>query len=684
MLFSSSTFVSMLPLSMIAFGSVSQDPVGAPPDPLLRGDVVWRSTIEPGWRAPSSAIHAANGDLLVADPAQHSVRMIRVGQDGVQETLELPRPADLTGFESVWSPDSLARGLDGTVLVADSRGRRIDRFAAASDAAGGWTWLELVDLGDESVAPRALAETAQGLFVVDGTTDRLAVRPRGAEGGVSLVWLDESLVPGGWGRPVDLAAAADGRLFVADADGHRILRLDAAGAYLGSFGERGPFPGLFQEPAGLDLAGGRLFVADRLNHRISIFDLEGRSRGQWGMHAVIPRQGEGRIHYPVDVAVSLDARRAAVVEPFERRVQLFDSAEQSVDGPGTVAELPSLDGVTSHFGSGVAADGDLVVLWEPETAAVVVFDWRDEVPIHVTSFGGPGAAPDRFGRITAGALDGVRQRIALADPGLDRLAIVDLDRDPEGGLRLDPFMGRAAGTISFERIAAQISALGETPPPDAALEPVDLAWLDGGGLAMLEARVGRILVLAPMPAARADAAPLPGELVALWGPQGSGGAKFDRPVAMAASPARDALAVLDAGGANDAARIVVLSLDGIPRHVVELPRVVRSDDEHPLDPAGLAWTPEGFVVSDRLADRLLLFDDDGTLRHEVGTTGVADGAMWSPQGLAVRPDGTVLVVDTGNHRVQGFDGADGEWRIVFSLGRASTRKRVPPAGGVGE
>lgn len=639
--------------------------------PLERGDAVWTSTLD-GLATPSSAVFGSGDTALVADPAAEAVWIVREGVIAGR----LPKPPGV----SAWSPRQLALGLQGTVLIADSQGRRVDRFRSHAGDAPAWSWVEAIDLAGVNVSPRAVAESGAGLLVADAIGERVVRVLAGTPEEPVVEPIDEDQIPGGWGRPTDLAVAADGRIFVTDSDRHRILRLSPDGAYLGTFGERGPFPGLFQDPVGLDLVRDRVFVADRLNHRISIFDLDGRPQGQWGMHAVIPRQGEGRIHYPVDIAVDADADRAVVVEPFERRVQCFRGGDDARGASGVLAELPSLDGVTSHFGTGIAAHRDLAVLWEPEAAAAVVFDWRDEVPIHVASFGGPGTATDRFGRISAVAIDGVRQRVAIADPGVGRLAFVDLDRDPAEPLRFDPFMGRAAGTISLARIATQAAALLDSPGSDQEpplLEPVDLAWIDDGGLLALDGKLGRLLVLAPMPAVREGHQPLPTEVVAVWGPEGSDGPRFTDPVAMAISPSADAVAVLDAGRPGDAGRVAILSLDGVPTGGFELPRVLKSLDELPLAAAGLAWTAEGFTISDRLGDRLVLFDDQGVLRHEIGTTGTADGELWLPGGLAVRDDGTVLVVDTGNHRVQGYAAQDGAWRIVFNLGRASTRQRAP-------
>lgn len=41
----------------------------------------------------------------------------------------------------------------------------------------------------------------------------------------------------------------------------------------------------------------------------------------------------------------------------------------------------------------------------------------------------------------------------------------------------------------------------------------------------------------------------------------------------------------------------------------------------------------------------------------IGSTGSLDGQMRAPQGVALQPDGTVVVADTGNNRLQAFDRA---------------------------
>ncbi len=69
-------------------------------------------------------------------------------------------------------------------------------------------------------------------------------------------------------------------------------------------------------------------------------------------------------------------------------------------------------------------------------------------------------------------------------------------------------------------------------------------------------------------------------------------------------------------------------------------------------PTGLAITPDGsLVVADTGNDRLVLC---GTTQATFGTTGSALGQLRAPTGVAVDLSGNVYVVDQGNNRVQAF------------------------------
>lgn len=634
-------------LAILAAGA-SQDPSARQEPPAVR----WEGTLD-GVGRPVSVAILPSGDLVLVDDASRVVEQRR--RDGTLVT----RLEPVAGWRR---PASVSVRAAGGVLVCDPEGGLVARFDGEGRAIGASPLPDGTPL-----RPRAAAELDEGVVLIDEVAPAvLAATPEG-----SVRWIvGDADLPGGWGRPVDLAVAPDGRVFVVDADRHRVVVLSAEGRFLSAFGDRGPFPGLFAEPSGCAIAGGRLFVADRLNHRISVFDLDGTPRGQWGMHAVVPREGEGRIHYPEDVAIDAAGETAVVAEPFERRVQWFGDLG-AAGSASTTARLPARDDVLSHFGGGVAVAGDLTALWEPESASIVVFDWRSGLPVHVATFGGPGAAPDRFGRISAIAVASDRPRLAVADPASSRISFVDLDRDPNAPLRYDPFMARLAGTVDLAPLLEAARRLR----PDAEgtarrAEPTDLAWTPDGRLLVLDRGAGLLVVLASPPS-RGIAAPLPSEVLAAWGPQGDAPGRFAEPVAMALSPSRDAVAVLDA----ERRTIHLLDLAGRPLREIALPEAPSG----PREPGGISWSSDGFVVGDVQGDRLIRLTPQGTVVGEMGATGLDDGLLWAPGGLDRRSDGTVLVVDVGNHRVQGFSEVDGTWRLVFSLGRASTRPRGMPA-----
>ena len=50
-----------------------------------------------------------------------------------------------------------------------------------------------------------------------------------------------------------------------------------------------------------------------------------------------------------------------------------------------------------------------------------------------------------------------------------------------------------------------------------------------------------------------------------------------------------------------------------------------------------------------------VFDKDGNFKRSFAGEGNEIGRLNSPQGMILEPDGSLLVADTGNHRIQKFD-----------------------------
>jgi sugar lactone lactonase YvrE len=88
--------------------------------------------------------------------------------------------------------------------------------------------------------------------------------------------------------PKNIAIDAQGNLYVADSDNHRIQKLNARGEFLLAWGSRtpdnvAPPPNTFNQPWGIAVdKSGNVYVADTWNHRIQKFDANGKFITTWG------------------------------------------------------------------------------------------------------------------------------------------------------------------------------------------------------------------------------------------------------------------------------------------------------------------------------------------------------------------------------------------------------------------
>jgi hypothetical protein len=189
------------------------------------------------------------------------------------------------------------------------------------------------------------------------------------------------------------------------------------------------------------------------------------------MPALIPRQGEGRIHYPRSVALDEAGGTLAVAEAFEDRLQVFrlkpeaDEVDPSARG-GT-------EFITSHFGVDVACAEDLLALLDEETQGVALLDARNTPPIHMAIIGGSGALPMRFGKVSAIAIEPVTARVWVADSVRATVDVFDTVWDRSAPSVVDMFIPRLARSMdlrAFERRAGVPAASGAVAPGATAPE----------------------------------------------------------------------------------------------------------------------------------------------------------------------------------------------------------------------
>ena len=426
-------------------GNAQVVPAPLPSSAELAGVFRWQHG---GFTAPVACAISTKGVVAVADAGGALVGLNAA-------TGEERWSCSLIDGAPMLEPAGVAALSDGSFVFTDARRRRIDRVSA--DGA----WVGRVGEAVEIREPSAIAASATRLAILDRATGDIllcnldATEPTRISAGSIVTPEGRRLVSSG------LAFVDDGRLALVAAAQNTVALISlgpgTAPRIERVFWGRGPFPGFFNHPQGIAAAGGWLFVADEFNHRISRYAFDGTGQLAYGQHAVLPRAGEGAVHYPVGIAVAMASLGgsapeplAVACEPFERRVQAF--APSLAPEPADMRlVLPKLEGIQSHFGAAAARSGQRLFLHDPESCSVIVFDLSKGQPVHVTTLGAAGAKPHEFGRIDALlALDEGR-RLLVADSGNRRLALWELTPPPKD-LIFEPFMCKLVKTRPYERL----------------------------------------------------------------------------------------------------------------------------------------------------------------------------------------------------------------------------------------
>lgn len=198
-------------------------------------------------------------------------------------------------------------------------------------------------------ASYALAESWDGVNIPSGKLQRpigIAIAPDGnvyvtdararvvrfgASGEFKAEWGKEGNGPGEFGNPIGVAVAQDGSVFVSDYDQDRIQKFTADGRFLLAFGGSGSGPGQFKAPAGLAVdPGGFLYVADFYNDRIQKFTPSGSFVKVIGHPG---RIGPGALHYPTGASVTPDGQ-LVVADAYNYQLQWLDLEGQPVRRAG--------------------------------------------------------------------------------------------------------------------------------------------------------------------------------------------------------------------------------------------------------------------------------------------------------------------------------------------------------------
>lgn len=528
--------------------------------------------------------------------------------------------SDLTGLDALLG--SLADHQGPTLTVAPMAGSPVlDRSAPVQAAPTDQRGLsrpadDAVDIGAFELQPRseAVVYTNDFAFQTAAGLARLSVQD-GAGGGATLL------------EPSAIAADRAGNQFFAEAGAHTIRRITPAGfveTIAGAPGQPGFADGTndgarFFEPRGIVVTddGTKIYVVDTGNHAIRF----------------LQQQGD----------------RAWIVTTVAGTAGIAGFA----DGPAAAARFSSPHGLT------VGPAGELYVA---DTANHVIrkLETNSTAWIVSTCSGTPGSPGLRNGPARAAgfkeptglAFDPAESLLYVADRGNHAIRALTMDGAAStiaGSPRGEPGHADGAGTIALFHAPTGISVDREGHVHVADSRNHLIRKLVAEGIGRTHAAQWQVMTLAGGPGINGSA-------------NGNSTARFDTPTSVAPDAFGNVFIadlknhlIRRVSKAGTVSRIAGTLLNRSAGYVDDVGRLARFHA-----PSAITVHPNGLVyVTDTANHVVRQLSPDGvvTTLAGAGWSGATDGlgtdaSFDSPQGIALGPDGTILVADTGNHTLR--------------------------------
>jgi len=486
-------------------------------------------------------------------------------------------------------------------------------------------------------AVTALHTLTSGRFSIENGSMNIQVKGYGAspqEGFTHFLPLS------GWWpfkNPSGVAVGADGYLYVADRGNHRIQKFNSTGKFITQWGSQcktdlnwdgipeQSCEGQFNQPYGIAVGpSGHVYVADTYNDRVQKFDGDGKFIGQWGTYCNTDMNWDGQpdqscagqFNKPQGIAIGPDGS-LYVADTFNNRIQKFDGQGRFISQWGSYCRTDTdsdgqpdqpCDGrFNAPYAVAIAGDGSIYVA-DGSNQRIQKFNSGGTF---VASWGSKGNGDGQFSSVVG---------LAISSDG----SVFAVD----SGNRIQKFDSNGAFQAKW---GSKGSGAGQF------YYPYGIAVAPDGSIYVTDSGNNRIQKCFDN-----------GTFITGWGSGGSGNGQFNDPIGIATASDSSVYVV-------DSSNQRIQKFDKNGKFLRAWGSEGNGDGQF-YYPYSIAIAPDGVVyVSDSGNDRIQKFESSGEFILQWGSGGVDVGQFIIPDGLAIAPDGSVYVVDTYNNRVQKFD-----------------------------
>lgn len=379
---------------------------------------------------PNGVAVDAAGNVYVGDTSNHRVQIFD-STGAYRATLGVTGVCAPDNAHFCW-PNRLDFGPGNLLYIADHGNQRVQIFSVASPFAPVYvaTLGETGQRGDNNTrfdGPSGVAADSRYIYVADDNNHRVQIFDQGTRAYVATLGAGWGSGPTNLRHPTDVAVDASGAIYIADNANTRVQQYSAAFAYVRTFGVTGaPYVTdalHWNTPSGLAVvADGRLFLTEEFGNRLLAVNAAGVPLWTVGTAGVnVDLEGNDRLNRPTDVALAPNGN-LYVADSGNHRVQVFNA------NGGYAATIGGEEGQGNQqlsWPNGVfVAPSSMVYVADSENARVQIFNSAGAYVATLGMTGQTGADNQHFDNPRDVAVDS-RGLIYVADAYNHRVQVFD-------------------------------------------------------------------------------------------------------------------------------------------------------------------------------------------------------------------------------------------------------------------